>query len=321
MRTSDPVAPGGIPAQAVVLLQEPGSDRVRFVAPGEPCISAFDRSLHFGDSLYEVARTYEGILFSFDEHLRRLHASAALAKFDSLPPDALMAAMVHDGCRRFFEQFGRQDVYVRLTVSRGVGDLNIDRRTAGSPYALVIVKALGKPASQGAGVHWAIVARTRNLRTALDPAMKSGNYLNNVLALAEAQWLGADDALLLDYQGFVTEGTTSNFYAVRDGAVWTAPLSLGILAGVTRAWVLQLCGQLGISLVERGFTAADLQGCEELFLSSSTREVQAITRLDGKSVGQGAVGPVTQRLQIGMRTLIERFCAEHRGLSLFPPHV
>jgi D-alanine transaminase len=116
----------------------------------------------------------------------------------------------------------------------------------------------------------------------------------------------------------VTEGTTSNFYAVHQGTVWTAPLSVGILAGVTRAWVLHLCTELGIPLIERCFTAYDLAACEELFLSSSTREVQAITTLDGKPVGEGKVGPVTLQLQAGMRRLVEQFCVKHRAGSLFP---
>jgi branched-chain amino acid aminotransferase len=208
-------------------------------------------------------------------------------------------------------------VYVRLTISRGIGDLNIDPRCAGPAYALVIVKQLAPHGRAAPGVHWAIVKRRRNLRCALDPAMKSGNYLNSVLALAEAQALGADDALMLDYQGFVTEGTTSNFYAVNGGTVWTAPLSLGILAGVTRGWVLQLCRELGIPLVARCFTAFDLQGCEELLLSSSTREVQAITRLDGRLVGTGEPGPVTLALQAGMDDLVRQFVATHRAQSLF----
>jgi branched-chain amino acid aminotransferase len=321
MLTSDPVAPapalpGALPTQAVVALQQPGTPTFRLVPPHEPCITAWDRSLHFGDSLYEVARTYQGILFAFEEHLQRLHTSADLADFGPLPPDDLLHRMVHDACRRFFDQFGARDVYVRITVSRGQGDLNIDRHASGPPYALVIVKPLSSHADRPQ--HWAVVKRRRNLRCALDPAMKSGNYLNNVLALAEAQGLGADDALLLDYQGFVTEGTTSNFYAVHQGTVWTAPLSVGILAGVTRAWVLHLCTELGIPLIERCFTAYDLAACEELFLSSSTREVQAITTLDGKPVGEGKVGPVTLQLQAGMRRLVEQFCVKHRAGSLFP---
>lgn len=307
--------PGALPGQAVVALQQPGTEHFRLLPPHEPCITAWDRSLHFGDSLYEVARTYHGILFAFDEHLRRLRISADLAHFGPLPADDLLRRMVHEACRAFFQQFGTRDVYVRLTISRGQGDLNIDRHASGPPYALVIVKPLTSHADRPQS--WAVVKRRRNLRCALDPAMKSGNYLNNVLALAEAQLQGADDALMLDYQGFVTEGTTSNFYAVCQGTVWTAPLSVGILAGVTRAWVLDLCHKLEIPLVERCFTAYDLATCDEMFLSSSTREVQAITTLDGKPVGHGQVGPITHRLQKGMRALIEQFCLEHGERSLF----
>lgn len=314
-----------IPTRAVVNLQDPETGRFRLLEPEAAHVSVFDRSFHFGDSLYEVTRTYDGILFSLDKHLRRLHASARLASFGPLPEDAVLTAAVCDACREFFRKYGRLDAYVRVTVSRGVGDLNIDRRSAGGPYAVVIVKEVSPRPAEGVGVHWALVDRRRNLPAALDPAMKSGNYLNNVLALAEAQARGADDALLLDYQGFVTEGTTSNFYAVVDGTVLTAPAEVGILRGITREWVLQVCEKEGIPCQVRRFTVAELDASREMFLSSSTREVQPITRLSrpggpegGEVVGDGRQGPVTRRVAMALRRFVTDWCAQHRDRSLFP---
>lgn len=309
--------------RSIVAIQDPPEAgrpaRVRILPGVEAVVSAFDRSFHFGDSIYEVARTYGGILFSLGEHLERLHESARLARFDPPPDAGLVEAMIRDACHAFFRTWGDHEVYVRATVSRGVGDLQIDRRSAGPPYVLVIVKDLGeRPAGiDEQGVHWWLVERRRNLRSALDPAMKSGNYLNNVLALAEAQAEGADDALMLDHDGCVTEGTTSNFYAVIDGCVWTAPPEVGILRGVTRGWLLQAAHELGIPLQERRFGLAELGRANELFLSSSTREVQLITCLSGRTIGDGRPGPLARRLHAGLRERIDRYCHQHRAASLF----
>jgi len=292
--------------------------------PDHATISVFDRSFHFGDSLYEVTRTYDGILFAFDEHLRRLHESARLARFGALPDAVMLHAMVEAACRAFFLQFGNVDAYVRLTVSRGVGDLQIDRTTSGPPYAIVIVKEVAPRPPPGTGAHWALVDRRRNLPEALDPAMKSGNYLNNVLALAEAQALGADDGLMLDAAGWVTEGTTSNFFAVIEDCVWTAPLDVGILAGITREWILRVCADAGIEVRVDRFAAEDVLRARELFLSSSTREVQPIVRLTtpggppgGQAVAGGEPGPMTMRIAGLLRQFIVDWCQQHRAQSLF----
>ncbi|MSP92663.1 MAG: aminotransferase [Myxococcales bacterium] len=308
-----------IPHRAVVALQNPGTEDFCIVPPQEATVSAFDRSFHFGDSLYEVVRTYAGIPFALADHLARLKASARHADFGALPADDLLLDMVRRSARAFFAQFGNVDVYIRVTVSRGVGDVSIDRRDSGPAYAVVVVKDVPQRPDGigGPGVHWALVARRRNAPEALDPAMKSGNYLNNVLALAEAQAAGAEDALLLDVHGFATEGTTSNFFAVVDGRVQTAPSDAGILIGVTRAFVLRACVALGVPVDERRFGPDVLWSADELFLSSSTREVQAITRLSGRAIGTGEPGPVTCRVHGEVRAAIARWMAQQHNASLF----
>ena len=304
--------------RSIVALQDPETAQYQVLAGENARVSAFDRSFHFGDSLYEVARSYNGILYAFDEHVTRLRRSASLAHFEELPDLDMVAHMVRDACRLFFSRFGNVEVYVRTTISRGVGDVNIDRQSSGRPYALVIVKDLRKdPTAPMPPQQWVVAKRRRNLVSALDPAMKSGNYLNSVLALAEAQSYGADDALMLDHRGYATEGTTSNFFVAKHGEVWTAPLSVGILAGVTRAQVIETCRDLAIPVRERLMSRYDLQHVDELFLSSSTREVQPIVALDGRPVADGQPGAITQRVAAALRARIDAWCVAHADASLW----
>lgn len=309
--------------RALVAISQPGSEEFQILPGATATVSAFDRSFHFGDSLYEVARTYQGILFAFSDHMARLDRSAQLALFDDMPAPSLIGQMVSATCAAYLKQYGNTELYVRTTVSRGVGDVQIDRRSAGAPYVVVIVKDLyraGRNPDDNLRFwpqRWSLAVRRRNLTTALPPAMKSGNYLNSVLALAEAQAQGSDDALMLDYRGYATEGTTSNFFVVSGGEVWTAPLSVGVLAGVTRGLVLETCEQLRIPLRERLMTRYDVLEADEMFLSSSTREIQPIVSLDSRLVGDGQPGPITHQVAVGVRERIGRWCAEHAQESLW----
>lgn len=291
----------------------------QIVGPEKAFIPAFDRSFHFGDSVYEVTRSYDGILFSLEEHIERLKASAKLGMFEEFPSEELIARMIRETCQAFFRKFGNMDVYVRITLSRGFGDLNIDPKYSSSPYALVYVKELDtiKPEAYVDGYNYAVVTRRRNPPVALDPAMKSGNYLNNVLAIAEATKMGAVDALMLSTQGFVTEGTTNNFYAVKNGTILTAPLSVGILAGITRDWIFTFCKNAGIPVEERLFTESELRDCQECFMSSSTKEVVGITQLNGVPVGNGKPGPITRKVHQGLKGIIREYIQKHKSESLY----
>lgn len=291
------------------------------ITPGvEAMIPAFDRSFHFGDSLYEVTRTYDGVLFALEEHLSRLKASCELANILNIVDDEgpqSLRVMIANVCKKFFFIYGNQNIYLRITISAGLSDLNIDRKNTTPPYFMLFAKSLEDyPAWQfNDGLHYAFVDRPRNLKQALDPAMKSGNYLNNVLGLAEAKQSNADDAIFLNAKGQVTEGSTNNVYFVKDGSVHTPHFDCGILAGITRAFVGDICKKRNIPFHEGFYAAKDFFDADEVFMSSATKEIMPINRLNGNKVGTGHVGPLTKQLQTALRDKIAEYVKA--GTSLY----
>lgn len=269
------------------------------VPEAEARIPVLDRGFLFGDSIYEVVRTFTGEPFGWPEHWQRLQRSAAALRIRLDLDEATIARRI----AATLAAAGPGDHYVRLVVTRGSGEApNIDLAYAtGAPCWVVMVRSL-TPMS-GKVARLAVVGRLRTDRRALDPATKSGNYLNNVLALAEAKDLGATDCVMLNQSGHVTEASTSNLFALIDGVWCTPPLDSGILAGVTRALLLDFLTRHGERVAERNLTAAQLRGAQEIFLSSTLRELSPVTHLDGRAMHGGGAGPRTS-------ALLERF-AEH----------
>jgi branched-chain amino acid aminotransferase len=266
----------------------------RITSEEDARIPVLDRGFLFGDSIYEVVRTHGGVPLSWSEHWQRLQISAR----DLLLELDLSEAQVAKRVAETLQQADHGDSYVRIIVTRGTGDApNIDLAYANRPPRWVIMVrplqlAVGKP------VHLCLVDRLRNDRRALDPATKSGNYLNNVLGLAEAKASGATDCVMLNTDGSVTEASTSNLF-VRVGGVWcTPPLNAGILAGITRAMLLDFLPQKGEQVEERQLTRDDLLSAEEMFLSSTLRDIGPVTHLNGRALhGDSAGGgESTQRL-------------------------
>lgn len=307
-----------IPKKARVAMPFP-NDPTRFevVAPEEAFISVFDRSFHFGDSVYEVVRTYDGVLFGLDEHFGRMKRSMEMGYWTQMPDFSVVESMMRAACKRYFQDFGNEDVYIRITASRGIGDTNIDIATSSAPYATVIVKAM--PAwpewHYTKGVDFWVVDRRRNPNNAMPPAMKSGNYLNNILAITEAKKHGASDAVMLSVHGFVTEGTTNNLFIVRAGEIWTAPLEVGILEGLTRRMILKIAADKKISAQERLYTAEDLRKADEVFLSSTTRGVVPVTKVDGQPIAKGVPGPLSKQMHEALRAHIQSITK--KGTTLF----
>jgi branched-chain amino acid aminotransferase len=268
--------------------------------PDRAHISVFDRGFLYGDSIYEVVRTYGGRVFELEAHLDRLERSATRIGM-ALPWPR--AELEHQLDLTLLAAALPGEAYARLVITRGEGEISLDPALAERPTVVILVQELHPPPEETyqQGVRVELVGVRRNLREALDPAAKTGNYLNSILALREAKATGAYEGLMLNREGQLTEGSTSNVFVVKGGALATPPLEAGILEGVTRRVVLNLASQLGIPAAERPLLPEDLLGADEAFLTSTIREVLPITRVGERPVGAGAPGPVTLRLLSAFR--------------------
>jgi branched-chain amino acid aminotransferase len=278
-------------------------------------VSAFDRGYLYGDSLYEVVRSYRGRFFGLEEHLTRLKASAELCR--------MVLSQSLDRYRqeidRTFDAFRKQpgmaatEAYARLIVSRGTGKIGFGLNCLTSPTLFtVIVQPLDAPgaAQFERGMRLKVVDRLRNDRRALDPAMKSGNYLNSLLAYLEAGAEDFEDALLCDSEGSLTEGTTFNLFYARRGILATPPLDVGILDGITRRVVIELARKAGIETREVRFPVARLHEADEVFITSSIREVFPVSRVD--RVEFKTPGPITRTLAEAFRKHVDAWAASER---------
>jgi branched-chain amino acid aminotransferase len=284
----------------------------KLVAPSEARVSVFDRGFLYGDSVYEVVRTYGGRPFELGAHLARLRHSADRIglepKWDAARTvaeiaRALDASRGGDAPDPEAAPWNVGERYVRVVMTRGAGEIGLDPALAVDPVALVIAQPLhGPPARAYAeGVAAAFVGVRRASPAAIDPTAKTGAHLPNVLAVREARERGAHEALLLDDRGEVTEGSSSNVFAVRGGRVTTPPLAAGILEGVTRGVVLRLARDLGVPAEEAPLRPEALEGADEVFITSTVREILPVTRLGARAVGAGRPGPVTRRLHDAFR--------------------
>jgi branched-chain amino acid aminotransferase len=262
-------------------------------APEKATVSVFDHGFLFGDSVYEVVRTRRGVPVTMDEHLDRLRASAAMVYMD-LPWDR---ATLGRRVREAVAAGGNAESYVRIIVSRGTGEISLLPDSCGKPVLVLLVKPLPVPPPEVArdGIPVVLSDRRRNDARALDPAAKTGNYLNNLLALVEAKRRGADDAVMRNTDGFLAEGTTSNVFWVKGGVVRTPSLDCGVLAGITRDVLLAALRRTGVPVEEGRYPQEALRGADEVFLTSTIRGVAPVTRLDGEPVGGGRPGPRTRR--------------------------
>jgi len=293
------------------------------ISPAEEArISPMDHGFLYGDSVYETVRTYFRNPFLLGRHLDRLQRSLdriflplPLRRKD-LEAEVLrsLSGVPIDG-----------DVGARIVISRGVGPIGLDVTKCPSPNLIIYVFDLApdavppqaSPRSGGGGISVVISKTRRNSPRALDPAIKSGNFLNNILAFKDAQDAGAHEALLLNAEGYLAEGTTSNIFVAKNDLVWT-PNAFGILDGITRGVLFEEAAEAGLALGETNIPPEALFSADEVFITSSIKGVVPVASVNGKTIGSGTRGPITRRFQELYAARVERECGERKEASAAP---
>jgi len=258
-------------------------------------ISVYDHALLYGDGIFEGIRIYNGRIFKEAQHLERLYISAKSIRLKiPLTPDEVSDAMYETMRANGITGDG----YIRLVVTRGVGSLGISMYKTANPSLIIIVDkiALYPAEAYERGLHCIVSSIARNHCNTTSPRVKSLNYLNNVIAKADAMDLGADEAIMLTTEGYVSECSGDNIFLVRHGELLTPPLSMGILEGVTRELVIELAKKRGFPVSERVLIRHDLYACDECFGTGTAAEIVPITRIDGRPVGDGKPGRITKQL-------------------------
>src|SRR6478735_8314957 len=258
-------------------------------------ISVFDHGFLYGEGVYEVLRTYDAVPFLFDRHMRRMRTSASMIRLDVPWSDDELNRRVTDTIAAAGIRADGNEAYIRILVTRGVGEITYDIAACPDPSVVIIAKPhVDAPASAYTdGVTVSLVGIVRNHPGSVNPIIKSNNLLNNALGSQEAFGRGAFEAVMRNYRGEIAECSTSNIFAVKNGAVITPPLDAGLLAGITREFLFEIAREIGVPMREQVMHDADLLGADEAFLTSTTREVVPIVSVDGHVIGSGRPGPVT----------------------------
>jgi branched-chain amino acid aminotransferase len=267
----------------------------RIVNEQQASISVFDHGFLYGEGVYEVLRTYRKQPFLYEPHMTRLRQSAEQIALTVPWTDADMHARI---AATIAASDIPEEAYIRILLTRGVGELVYDPAACPNPTTVIIIKPhVDSPtAVYEDGVTISLVPIVRNHPASLNPRIKSNNLLNNALAMQQAVKRQAFEALMRNHRGELCECAQSNFFVVTSGVVRTAPLDAGLLAGVTRAYVLELARGLGIRTREEALYEEDLASADEAFLTSTTREIVPVVRVDNQTIGAGVPGPITRAL-------------------------
>jgi branched-chain amino acid aminotransferase len=266
----------------------------KFYSENEAKVSVFDHGLLYGDGIFEGIRFYNGRVFRLEEHLERLWDSArSICLQVPISQRAMSEALLET-----IRQNDLRDGYIRLIVTRGVGNLGLNPEQCKKPSVIIITAqiALYSEEMYRKGLTVVTVATRRTNPSALNPAVKSLNYLNNVMARIEANQANADEALMLNDEGNVAECTADNVFIIKRGQVFTPPITAGALRGVTRAVVFEIAAETGIKVVEADITRHDVFVADEAFLTGTAAEIIPLVKADGRPIGTGKPGPITTRM-------------------------
>ncbi|WP_416149110.1 branched-chain-amino-acid transaminase [Salipaludibacillus sp. HK11] len=266
-------------------------------------VSVYDHGFLYGDGVFEGIRVYSGNIFKLDEHLQRLYESAQSIMLNIPYDKEEMERIIVDTVRK-----NKLDTaYIRVVVSRGPGNLGLDPTNCSQPNVIVIAEALAlfpKELYQK-GLRVGSVASRRNRPDVLSPQVKSLNYLNNILVKLEANQAGVDEALMLNDQGYVTEGSADNIFIVKNNIIYTPPVYLGALEGITRNAIIDLAHKHGYNMKESPFTRHDVYVADEVFLTGTAVEVIAVVEVDGRLIADGKPGKVTTHLLSEFRKIVQ----------------
>lgn len=276
------------------------------IAPADQAVvPVFDHGFVYGEGVYETMRTYNGAPFLYDRHMRRLRRSAEALDLPVPCDDAALLGRI-DATAAASGHAGES--YIRVLVTRGFGDLTYDIAATPVPTLVVIVKPFVAPPPRvfDNGIAIALVEILRNHPGSVNPIIKSNNLLNNALAMQAAYRSGAEEALMCNYRGELSECSQSNFFLVRGGVALTPKSSAGLLEGVTRAFLFEVGRTVGVEVRDDVLFPTDLETADEMFITSTTRELSPVVKVDGRVIGSGKPGPVTRKLLEGYRRIAQQ---------------
>jgi branched-chain amino acid aminotransferase len=272
----------------------------RIAPAAEAVVPVYDHGFLYGEGVYETLRTYNHVPFLYDRHMRRLRGSAERLHLDVPFDDAALATWIDETVAAAGEM---KESYIRILFTRGVGELTYDPKSTPTPSLVIIVKPLEEPPARvfNDGIRISLVPVLRNHPGSVNPLIKSNNLLNNALAMQEAYRRGAEEGLMCNYRGELSECSQANFFMVRGGVALTPKSQAGLLEGVTRAFLFQVGQDVGVEVRDETLLPKDLETADEVFITSTTRELSPVTRIDERVIGTGKPGPITMKLLDGYR--------------------
>lgn len=283
----------------------------QYVSEEDAKVSVFDHGFLYGDGIFEGIRAYEGNVFRLKEHIDRLYDSAKSIMLEIPMTKEEMIQKVVDTVRKN----NLKDAYIRLVISRGKGDLSLNPFSCPNPEVVIIANKVKLFSNEmyEKGLKIITVPTRRNTPDALNPKIKSLNYLNNVLVKIEAHLAGVAEALMLNGDGYVAEGSGDNLFIIKNKKLYTPPSYVGALEGITRQAIIDLADKAGYEVLEQPFTRHDVYVADEAFLTGTAAEVIAVTEVDGRVIGSGVSGPITNHLLKEFRYLVT-----HDGVKVYP---